>query len=247
MMTPLLILPQAAIGLCLGSFMATAAIRMARGEPFLGGRSHCDACGVELGFAATVPVVSYLIRRGACANCGARIDALHLVGESCGAVIVVLALNFAPLLTGLMLALLGFVLLTAALVDAATQRLPDVLTLTAAGLAAALAAQRSLVTLATGVACALLAMAVLEGVRRLHLRARGKQGLGFGDVKLVGALAIWLGLATPWAIALAAVLGLGALAIRRSASGRIAFGPALCLGAFAVGLIQEVRGWPALV
>src|SRR5690349_21177897 len=50
----------ATLGACLGSFAATAALRFSRAEPFIAGRSHCDACGMRLGFAATLPLVSYV-------------------------------------------------------------------------------------------------------------------------------------------------------------------------------------------
>ena len=233
-------------GACFGSFAATAALRWTRAEQALVGRSRCDACGVALGFARTLPVVSYLGQGGACANCGAQIDPLHLDGEVAGAAIVVATLIAAPLERAGLVAALGLVLLTSALADARAQRLPDRLTLAAAVIGSVLAALRSPTDLLIGAGAAALTFLVFEALRRGFLAATGKPGLGFGDVKLAAALAAWLGLATPWAIAIASGLGLAAMAIRRPADGRLSFGPAIALAAFGVGLLREAGAWPGL-
>jgi leader peptidase (prepilin peptidase)/N-methyltransferase len=234
-------------GACLGSYAATTAVRLARSEQAVAGRSRCDACGVALGFARSTPVISYISLGGACADCGGRIDPIHLVGEIGAAAVVLAALLIAPPLTAALLAGLGLLLLTAALIDAKTQRLPDGLTLAIAVLAALLAAQRSMTDLAVGAVAAALTFAVFEAIRRGFLASQGKPGLGFGDVKLAAVLALWLGLTMPWAMAAASVLGLIAMAVVRPANGRLSFGPAIALAAFAVGLIREAGAWPGLV
>ena len=234
-------------GACVGSYAATTALRMTRAEQAVAGRSRCDACGVALGFARTAPVISYISLGGACADCGGRIDPIHLAGEVGGAVVVLAALLVAPPLTAALLVALGLLLLTTALVDAKTQRLPDALTAAIAVIGAVLAAQRSATDLAIGVAAAALTFAVFEAIRRGFLATQGKPGLGFGDVKLAAALALWLGLATPWAMAAASVLGLAAMGVVRPANGRLSFGPAIALAAFAIGLIREAWAWPGLV
>ena len=135
-------------------------------------------------------------------------------------------------------------LLTAGIVDAKSKRLPDVLTAAAAVLAAGLAVEAGWEALGRGLIAGALAFGVLEIVRRVFERVRGRSGLGFGDVKLMGALAIWLGLLTPWAVVIGSALGLGAFAVLRPKDGRIAFGPALAAGAIIVGLLGEARLWP---
>jgi leader peptidase (prepilin peptidase)/N-methyltransferase len=232
------------VGACAGSFAATAVVRAQRAEPFLRGRSHCDGCALSLGFAETLPVVSFAWLRGACPACGARIDPLHPVGEISGALIAASAVAGAPNARGALFAVLGLVLLASALTDARTRRLPDLLTLTIAALGLAAATLRGEAALITGLVASAAGFLILEGVRRGFLALRRRPGLGFGDVKLVAALALWLGAATPWAVALAAALGLAALLIARPADGRIAFGPALAAGAWVVGLSLEAGAWP---
>jgi leader peptidase (prepilin peptidase)/N-methyltransferase len=232
-----------AIGACLGSYAATAALRLTGSEQSLWGRSHCDACGVELGFVSTLPIISFVQRQGTCAICGARIDVAHLVGELSGVVIVLSALAIAPFGRAVMLAGLGLALLASSIVDMRSQRLPDGLTLAAGGIGATLAAQRSIESLLIGCATAAGAFALLELVRRGYQRFRSEPGLGFGDVKLVSALAIWLGLAIPWALVLAAVGGLVGMVIFRPRRRRLAFGPYIAASAWIVGLFGEASGW----
>ena len=235
-----------ATGLCAGSYVATAALRQSQGRGATLGRSHCDHCGVLLGIMATAPVVSFVQRQGACDTCGGTIDPVHLVGELAGAGVVLSAVALASPVRALPLSVLGLLLLFSAAVDAKTQRLPDWASLAIAVLGAGLAATTSPMALLTGLASALVVFIILELVRRLVARHRGQPALGFGDVKLLAALAIWTGLYTSWVVALAAALGLAVIAVRRPMGGQIAFGPFIAAGAWMVGLGVEAHLWPAL-
>lgn len=221
-------------GACGGSFAATAALRSLRGEQALAGRSHCDGCGVTLGFAATAPILSYAALGGACRRCRARIDPAHVTGEIVGAVVAATAFWCAPLAQATLISLMALVLLAASIIDQRTQRLPDVLTLLVALLSLGLAALNG--RMLEGLVAGAVTFALLEGVRRSFLFRRGQSGLGFGDVKLLAALALWLGLATPWAVIVAALIGLGVVALTRPVGGRIAFGPSIAAGAMILGL-----------
>ncbi len=248
-MTPAWIMDAAAaaIGATAGSHAATAAIRAGRAEQSLTGRSHCDGCGMMLGLAQTVPVASFVGLGGACAGCGARIDPLHPAGEIAGGALALGAMLLAPPSRALPLAGLGLVLLASSLIDLKTRRLPDLLTLVVGGLCAVLALQGGLGRLEVGLAAGAITFVALEGLRRGFEALRRKPGLGFGDVKLLAALAIWLGAAIPWAIVLASAGGLMACAIARPKDGRIPFGPFIAAGAFAVGMLSEVTGWPSRI
>jgi leader peptidase (prepilin peptidase)/N-methyltransferase len=243
----ILLVPAALAGLCLGSFVTTAAFRSARGEQWWAGRSHCDGCHAPLAAAQTLPVWSYFSLRGACSACGAAIDPGHLAGELAGCGVVVSALMAAEPVRAVWIAALGLVLLASAAFDAKTRRLPDALTLAIGILGAGLALSRSSEALETGLIAAAVAFALLEAVRRGFQWLRRKSGLGFGDVKLIAALALWLGVATPWAVALAAGAALVAVLVRPSQDGRLAFGPWIAASAFIVGVAQEASLWPILV
>jgi leader peptidase (prepilin peptidase)/N-methyltransferase len=226
-------------GAVVGSFAVTAGLRWARGEQALTGRSRCDACAMPLGFGATVPIVSYVQRSGACAGCRAPIHPGHIVGEVLGAGVAMLSVALLPIGPALAVALLGLVLIAAGAADVASRRLPDLASLAAAGLGLGLAAQRGPAALLAGLAAAAITGGVLMLLRRLILGRTGEPGLGLGDVKLAAALALWLGAATPWAIAAAGLLGLLQIRLMRSADGKIAFGPALAAGGWTVGLALQ--------
>jgi leader peptidase (prepilin peptidase)/N-methyltransferase len=236
----------ALVGLCLGSFAATAAIRMTRDEQAVAGRSHCDACGAPLTFVQTLPVAAFVRLGGSCGACGQRIDPVHLIGELGGAATVVSALTVSPAPRAAILIGLGLTLLAASIVDTKTHKLPDLFTGVIAVLGFGAALQRSVEAAFAGLAAAIVSFVVLEGVRRGFLALRGTPGLGFGDVKLIAALALWLGLMTPWAVVVAAGLGLAWSRFVRGKEGRLAFGPFIAIGAFLVGLLQEVYRWPTL-
>lgn len=228
-----------ALGPVIGSFAATAGLRWARGEQALTGRSRCDACAAPLGFGQTLPIVSYLRLGGACANCRAAIAPSHLAGEIAGAVVALAAVSVLPIGPAMLTAGLGLVLVSAAAADLASRRLPDLASLIAAILGGILALQRGPIALLAGLAAAALTGAVLLLLRRGFAARRGDPGLGLGDLKLAAALALWLGAATPWAIAAAGLLGLIQVRLARSPDGRIAFGPALAVGGWTVGLVLQ--------
>jgi leader peptidase (prepilin peptidase)/N-methyltransferase len=236
----------AGVGLCFGSYVATAALRWSAGRQSTFGRSSCDHCGVQLSFARTAPVLSYISQRGSCFACGGPIDGAHPFGELAGAVILVTAFAAASPLRAGLLSLLGLFLLAVSVCDARTRRLPDSLTLAIAVTGAMAAALRSWESLLVGGLCAAVAFLCLEGLRRLYLKSRGRPGLGFGDVKLVAAIALWTGPETPWVVVIGAVLGLAAAKVRAPVDGRLAFGPYLAAAAWIVGICIEARLWPTL-
>lgn len=227
------------MGAVVGSFAATAGLRWARGEQALSGRSRCDACATPLGFARTVPIISYVRQGGACAACRAPIHPGHPIGETLGAGLAMASVMILPIGPALLAAGLGLVLIAAAAADAASRRLPDVASLAVAVLGGLLALQRGPVALAAGLVAAAITGGMLLLLRRMFSARTGDPGLGLGDVKLAAALALWLGAATPWAVAAAGLLGLAQTRLSRSADGKIAFGPALALGGWSVGLALQ--------
>lgn len=183
----------AVLGAIIGSFLATVAIRWPRGGSALRGRSVCDGCGATLSAPRLVPIVSFVLQRGRAACCGAPIARLHPIGEVAGALVGAGAACSPDPLVVAAGALFGGLLLLLALLDAHLFWLPDRLTgaLALTALAFALAGlQPALVDrLVGGFAGFLLFAAIRFGYRHL----RGREGMGGGDVKLFGAIGLWLG------------------------------------------------------
>lgn len=79
----------AALGLVMGSFLQCLAWRVVHGESVVRGRSHCDECGHVLSAGDLVPVLSWIVHRGTCRYCKAKISVKHPIGEALCAVIYV--------------------------------------------------------------------------------------------------------------------------------------------------------------
>jgi leader peptidase (prepilin peptidase)/N-methyltransferase len=229
------------IGAVTGSFCATAALRFAAGESPWGGRSHCDGCARTLGWAETLPFVGFMRSRGHCADCNQRIDPLHLWGEGLGAAVAASALALSPNLVGVLVAVIGLLLLAQGLIDIKTYRLPNAGNAAIAGLCLLLAFLRH--DLIVGLAAAGASGGLLFGLKAWLERRRGKAMLGWGDIKLISALALGLGTLTPYMIAISAVGGLFAIVIRRmKTQDRLPFGPFIAASGFGFLMLGAVTG-----
>ncbi len=199
-----------ALGAIFGSFIAALVIRWPQGRSVVAGRSACDACARTLAPTDLVPVLSFLIQRGRCRTCGARIDPLHCWMEVSALLIGVVSGLVAPGWTGLGGAIFGWLLLTLAALDVAAFWLPDRLTATlaVAGLGAGAAG------LDPGIADRMIGgvagYGVLAAIALGYRAWRGRDGMGGGDPKLMGAIGLWLGWRLlPAVLVIASVIGLG--------------------------------------
>ena len=226
-------------GAIVGSFLATLIIRWPKGEQAVVGRSRCDQCERELGPLELVPIVSRLWLRGRCRACEATIDPTHAQLEMGAAIVGAAALWLAPDSSGLALALFGWVLLPLAWLDWRHLWLPHrlVLPLALGGLAFGGLLGASLIDRIIGGLAGWAALSLLSLTYRL---ARGREGLGQGDPKLLGAIGLWLGW-VPLApvLALAAALGI-AVALTRGLSSKdsLPFGTMLSMAAWPMAWSQ---------
>lgn len=237
------------LGGALGSFLDCAAARYVRKEPFLKGRSHCDACGATLDALDLIPVFSWLFLRGKCRRCGAKIGPRCVAVEAlCGAVFATTLWRFGFAWQTAESLILACVLVWLALVDLDTMELPGVPMLAAAVsflvfLPAYPDPLRRLLWGALGALC------IGGGVLAVSLAAdkvMGRETMGGGDVKLLALLGLYLG---PdgglLLLILACIAGLVLAAILRAGRDRaFPFGPAIALAAWpAVLLAQPILEW----
>jgi leader peptidase (prepilin peptidase)/N-methyltransferase len=233
-------------GACIGSFLNVVIHRLPRGESIVSPRSRCPACGREIRAGENIPIVSFIALGGKCAGCGGRIawryPAVELLVASGFAAISLLDGPWIPLLRDL---LFFSLLVPIAFIDIDHRIIPDELSL--GGLAAGL----TLSFLPGGswkesVAGALLGGGILYATAFLYEKARGAEGMGGGDIKLlamIGAFLGWRGALST--IFLGALLGAagGVLSMRkggkdgrrRSRSGRTFASPPSCPGISAAG------------
>jgi len=226
-------------GLIFGSFATVIAHRVPRGEAFVAGRSRCPACGEAIAAYDNIPVLSWLMLRGRCRHCGARISARYplteaaMAGLFAGTVLIVGTDDWGSLALGLALcALLVIVTLT----DLERRVIPNKVLLAGAVIAIILAAVADPGSLGTRAISAAAAGGILFLVALAYPR-----GMGMGDVKLAAVMGLYLGRAVAPALligfAAGAMVGLGLIA-RRGAAARkqaLPFGPFLALGGI-VGL-----------
>ncbi len=199
------------LGLTIGSFLATILIRWPRGQDAITGRSGCDACGAALGPLELIPILSWLIRRGRCRRCGARIDPRHLAVELAAGMIGVVAALAHPLPLALVTAGLGWWLLLTAALDLEEQWLPDLLTLPLILLGLAAAWGGFGPPLAERLWGAAIGWASLEAIRLSYRLSRGRDGMGAGDPKLFAAAGAWVGIWNlPVILLTAGLLGIAA-------------------------------------
>ena len=227
-----------ALGFAIGSFLNVVVYRVPAGKSLVSPPSACPRCGAGIRTRDNIPVLSWLILRGKCRDCGEPISARYPLVELATAMIFVgIALTsvprlesatVAPQLVAVLLSLSSLLYLAAvsialSIIDLETQRLPDAIVLPAYPVGAVL----------------LTGAAVLSGdVGRLGLAAIGmvalvlfyaimffgyRGGMGMGDVKLAGVLGMYLG-----------YTGLGPLFVG-------AFAPFLLGGIFAIALIVVRR------
>lgn len=233
------------LGLILGSFIATIAIRWPEGRSVSRGRSACDSCGKTLKPVELVPVLSYAAQRGRCRACGARVSAVHPAAELLGLAIGVAAGLAAPGWEGVAGAVFGWLLLTLGAIDLRAFWLPNVLTAPLAVLGLAIGPAPMDERIIGGLA----GFGVLWLVAALYRRVRGREGLGGGDPKLFGAIGCWLGWqALPMVLLSACAIGLGiVLALRlfghkMTAVDRLPFGALLAPAAFLAWFVAAWTG-----
>jgi leader peptidase (prepilin peptidase)/N-methyltransferase len=227
------------LGALLGSFMATIVIRWPEGRSVMRGRSHCDSCGMTLQACDLVPLLSAALARGRCRSCGAAIDPKHWQIELAALWIGVVAGLTVPGSAALAGAVFGWLLLTLAALDIVGLWLPDRLTgtLALAGVAAGLLGVPP--DLADRLIGGIAGFASLWMIGAGYKALRGRDGLGGGDPKLLGAIGLWLGWAMlPAVLLLAALTGL-ALVLVGLVRGRAArmddkapFGALLAIAAY---------------
>ncbi|MDH0304701.1 MULTISPECIES: A24 family peptidase [unclassified Pseudomonas] len=205
--------------------------------------SRCPHCQRRIRAWENIPLLSYLALRGRCSGCKARISARYPLVEMATALLSLLvAWHFGPGVEALAVMLLTWGLIGLSLIDAEHQLLPDVLVLPLLWLGLVVNAFGLLVPLADALWGAVAGYLSLWSVYWVFKLVTGKEGIGFGDFKLLAMLGAWGGwqilpLTLMLASLVGALIGLTLVRLKRTQMGAaLPFGPYLA-----------IAGWIALL
>jgi leader peptidase (prepilin peptidase)/N-methyltransferase len=208
-------------------------------------RSACPHCAAALACVDKIPVLSYLLLHGRCRYCRKTIPLRYPVVESFSALLAGwLGWRFGLGVTGLAALAFAFVLITLSFIDAQTGLLPDSLTLPLLWLGLLVNLGNIFSPLRDAVIGAVAGYLVLWMIYWIFRLATGKEGLGYGDFKLLAALGAWLGWqALPIILllssCLAAAVGIAMVIMRKTAVNQpLSFGPYLA----AAGMLALLYG-----
>jgi leader peptidase (prepilin peptidase)/N-methyltransferase len=207
------------LGLAFGSFLNVCIYRLPLDISVVTPRSACPRCKRLIAFYDNLPVVSWLLLRGRCRHCKARISPRYLFVELLTGVLFLGCYAYAGLtLATLKYCVFGFLLLGLIFTDAETKLLPDKLTLPGLALGLLLSLlvpvhdvasqflpgvvslpfsadiSTRLLSLLDSLLGAALGASFIYGAGAVYLRWRGAEGMGFGDVKLMAMVGAFLGM-----------------------------------------------------
>ena len=207
-----------ALGLAFGSFLNVCIYRLPRGMSVVHPRSRCPNCKSEIRPYDNIPVLSWFLLRGRCRQCHTWISPRYAVVELLtGLLFLTCYSHFGLSLSTLKCCTFGFLLLGLIFTDAETQLLPNQLTLPGLvlgllfslaipvndlvsqilpGLVSLPAAASSwrLLSVLDSVGGAVVGASFIYGAGAIYLRARGVEGMGFGDVKLMAMVGAFVGI-----------------------------------------------------
>ncbi len=240
---PLLVGACALLGLIFGSFANVLVYRLPRGESIVAPGSHCPSCGHALAWFENIPLISWLSLKGHCHHCGVAISARYPLLELCmGLTWGYMAWHFGWSLELALALTLSMLLWVLTWIDLETGLLPDALTLPGIGIGIVFGLATG--HLMDGVMGAVVGYGVFWLVAKVFFLLTGREGMGYGDFKLLAMLGAFLGWqALPLVIFLSSLCGavmggLYLLLMRKNAHTQIPFGPYLA----ASGMIYLLWG-----
>ena len=204
------------LGLVIGSFLNVCILRIPRAESVVLPASHCPACNREIAPYDNIPVISWLVLRGRCRRCDAPISPLYPIVEfTTGVLFVACYLGFGITVEGLKWAIFAALMVILTVTDFRERILPDKVNFV--GLAIGLLLSffthpvdgtarwlsdrffafpppQPVISFADAVLGAIAASGLLWLVAEGYFRARGREGMGLGDVKMMAMAGAFLGL-----------------------------------------------------
>jgi leader peptidase (prepilin peptidase)/N-methyltransferase len=156
--------------------------------------SHCPKCRIPLKLWQNIPVLSYLLMQGKCANCRHKISIRYPLVEALSCAVAVIAgLEFGISFTCIAACIFGWFLITISFIDIENQFIPDILTMPLLWIGLILTAFETFITSNDAILGAIIGYIFLWIAGYLFRLFRKKEGIGLGDCKLLAATGAWVG------------------------------------------------------
>lgn len=229
------------IGTVLGSFFNVVGWRVPRGESIVKPSSHCTKCNHRLGASELVPILSYMVQGGKCKKCKEKISLFYPIFEfTTGALFAVSYLKFG--LTIDLLIALTFIsmLLIIIISDYQTMIIPDeVLIFASVALIIELFIKTGFMDTLISIGNGIIAFVIMLLIKKLGDFLFKKESMGGGDIKLMFIYGLFFGFANALLsifIASFIALPIAIIAMKKSNSHEIPFGPFLAVAAIIITL-----------
>ncbi len=244
------------LGLIVGSFLNTVIYRIPKmiyedhpHHEYLSlsfPSSHCPHCHHPLAVAHLIPVLSYVFLRGRCGFCHEKISPLYPSIEIISALVsVVVVWRFGLNIAMLAALVFSYMMIALSTIDYLEKILPDEITLSLLWLGLLINLQGTFTPLSSAVIGAVAGYLAFWILNQLSVLILKKQGLGYGDMKLLAAFGAWFGWQIlPWVVTIAATLGLLVtipliLTSKINRQDSIAFGHYLCISGWLFLVFSE--------
>jgi leader peptidase (prepilin peptidase)/N-methyltransferase len=160
-------------------------------------RSACPHCNHSIGALENIPIISYVLQKGTCRHCKNSISARYLVVEVLsGLIVAFIAWQFGWSMHTIASSIFALGLLTLTCIDLETQLLPDNITLPLVWLGLLFNLNQEFTSIESAVLGAVFGYLILWSVYWLFKIITNKEGMGYGDFKMLAAIGAWLG----WAV-----------------------------------------------
>ena len=239
------------LGATIGSFLNVVIYRLPRDESIVKPGSRCTACGNPVSFYDNIPIVSYVLLRGRCRKCSRKFSPRYALVEAItGLLFSVCYVRFDLTLDLAILLVFLSLLITVSFIDLDFYIIPDILSLGGIVLGITTSFFRHSFTYTDSIIGVLIGGGLLYAIAKSYELARKREGMGGGDIKLlgmIGAFCGWHGVVFSLVIGSFAgtAVGIPLMIIKRhDTKYALPFGPFLSLGALTYVIVGEsVIAW----
>ena len=238
-------------GTIVGSFLNVCIYRIPMGESVIYPFSHCPECGEKIKWYDNIPIISYLILRGKCRNCGEKISVQYpLIELLTGILTAGVIWKYGISLVSLYFLILACVLIVVSMIDIKTMLVPVKLCYFAMVAGIMLSPFIPIISLKDSILGASFGAGIILFIIETYYIFTGKEGMGYGDANIMALIGAFLGwekvlLTIFFASLIGSVVGVALMVLKgKNTKFALPFGPFLSAGAYITILFgNEIINW----